>query len=272
MFGRRTLSEIKQRTINTLQGTPKKKVFFMHIPKCAGTSLGAAMRNQYITLDYRKDTSIFHFREKQSFTTTNNFTNAPPLLSLPFSSAVRIPEIILNYMMADRRVKYISGHIPFCDIAYQTYGHDFLFVTLLRHPVERFISEYTYNKFHSGIHQKETASMPIEEYIETERGIAQGGQYILWLGGRVNGEEYFSDEAIARAKSNSNKFDVIGCLENLPKFYTQYEQKIGKPLVIQKKNTNPKPKNYEVSESTRKKIEKLCACDIEIYNYIKARS
>lgn len=271
MVGRKTLSEIKRRVINTLKGPLKKKVFFMHIPKCAGTSLKKAIKNQYLTLDYRKDTAIFDFSEKQLSSTVNNFISAPPLLSLPFSSAIRTPQIILNYAMADQKVKYISGHVPFCDIAYQAYSHDFLFVTLLRDPVERFISEYTYNKFHAGTHQKDTTSMPIEEYIETERGIAQGGQYVLWLGGRVNGEEYFSVESIKRAKDNIDKFDVIGCIENLPKFYTQYEQKIGKPLIIQKENTNPKPKSYKISESTRQKIEQLCARDIEIYNYIKAK-
>ena len=191
---------------------------------------------------------------------------------VPDTCSVRIPEYLLLYFMGQDKVKFITGHVPFSGIAYRQYHHQFSFITILRDPVSRWLSEYTFNKFKKSMHRKETANVDIEEYINLEVGEEQGRQYVLFLGGRLNSKEYSSKTALARAIDNLRKFSVIGCVEDMQDFIDRYYEHFGMKLNIEYKNTNPRPKKWEeqnITDDIRNKIENICERDCEIYYHLQ---
>jgi hypothetical protein len=257
------------RILNSVRGSLDKKIFFLHIPKCAGSSLTNAVVKNYISLNLREDSKIIRMQAEV-------VANARQILSDENSSeysvaddcSVRIPEYLLLYFMGLEKVKFITGHVPFSDMAYSKFHHQYSFITILRDPVSRWLSEYTFNKFKKSMHRKQTADMGIEEYINSKVGKEQGRQYVLFLGGRVNSKDYISKTAIERAINNLNKFSVIGCVENMQDFTDRYYQRFGMKLNIENKNVNPRPKEWEEKNFTddiRRKVENICEADCEIY-------
>lgn len=122
------------------------------------------------------------------------------------------------------------------------------------------------------MHRKETANMKIEDYIKSTVGKSQGNQYVLFLGGRVNSEDYHSSNAVRRAIKNIQKFSVIGFVEDLQGFVDRYYDKYQVKLDIIKTNKNPRPTAWvgqNITDSIRTKIENICENDCEIYHKLK---
>jgi len=168
--------------------------------------------------------------------------------------------------MCQPKVRCIAGHIPFCDIAYRNFHKKYAYITIMRDPVERWISEYFYNKYHS----RDTSSMDINEYLSSEYGIAQGTEYVLYLGGRSNGNDHYSSKAVNRAIQNLSKFSIIGFLDDLNGFADRFQQRFGPKLDIGKKNVTPPNQNRkEITGEILQQIETICERDLEIYHNAK---
>lgn len=265
--------QLSKRILNTIGGSLKERIFFLHIPKCAGTSLANALTEQYITLNPKRDKGLITIRPDAEMNVSrilNEETSREFSASLDFS--LRMPEFLLLYYMSQHQVRYIGGHVPFSEIAHREFGNQFSFITILRDPVKRYISEYSFNKFKKSTHQKDTASMDIDAYLESPRGKAQGCQYVLFLGGRLNGDDYRSKEAVKRAIQNLRKFVVIGFSEDMSGFVERYQERFGVKLRIRRQNVNPRPSDWETQTITadiRRKIENICERDCEIYHHLQ---
>lgn len=264
---------LSNRIINTVRGPLKDKIFFLHIPKCAGTSLNDAIAKQYINLNLKTDQQLIGINPVAAANARLALDEeTSPEFSVSPDCSLRIPECLLLYFMNKQEVKYISGHIPFSEIAYRKFANQFAYVTVLRDPVERWISEYSFHKFKKSAHQKDTASMDIDAYLESARGKAQGGQYVLFLGGRINGGDYGSRGALRRAVENLQKFAVVGCVEDLGGFAERFYERFGAKLDVGRRNINPKPADWEtriITADVRRRIENICERDCEIYHHLQ---
>jgi len=258
-------SSLSTRIRNSLQQPIKEKIFFLHIPKCGGTSVKNALRNKYISLDPRRD-STFAALDRNAMVNTTQALGEEE--SAEFSVApdciLRMREHVLLYHMGVSRIKCITGHVPFSEIAFRKYGNQFAFITILRDPVERWISEYYFNKSLSFA----TSDMDITQYMDSSFGQAQGTQYVLFLGGRSNGNDHFSKKAVQRALENLNRCTLVGFLENLDSFNEQFQSRFGTTLDIGKKNiTTKNTDRQQISSSIRQRIETICERDLEIYHH-----
>ena len=257
------------RIINSVRGSLSKKIFFLHIPKCAGSSLTNAIVKNYKSLNVKDDNKIVRLQaEAMAHAKQLLCGEQSPERILPYSSSVRIPEYLLLYFMSQPRNNFITGHVPFSDIAYKKFHHQYSFITILRDPVRRWLSEYTFNKFKQSTHRKHTADMNLEEYLNSKVGEEQGRQYVLFLGGRLNSKDYGSKKALNRAIENLKKFALIGCVENMQEFTDQYYELFRMKLIIENNNINPRPKKWEeqnLTDDIRRRIENICEADCEIY-------
>ncbi|RJP83248.1 MAG: hypothetical protein C4522_01240 [Desulfobacteraceae bacterium] len=249
---------------NTLSSPLKERIFFLHIPKCGGNSIKDALRNAYLSLFWWQDNAYVYLSnsiiEKMVQMLIKEDSDA---FRVSPDCVLRMTEQLLLYHMSLQKVKCIAGHIPFSEIAFRNFGGQFATFTLLRDPVDRWISEYYYNRNH----QRPNAKMPIEEYIMSGFGKAQGTQYVLYIGGRSNGNDHESLAAVQRAKENIEKFAVVGFIDKLDDFVDRFHHRFGIRLEIGRKNVTPLDNGRDsISDSFRRQIENICERDYEVYN------
>jgi len=143
------------------------------------------------------------------------------------------------------------------------------FVTILRNPIERWISEYIYNTYKAQSWEKNTT--PIEDYIETEKGRMTGISYLLYFSNLptdfAGNRQPYIDEAI----ENLSRFSVVGVSEDIGNFERQFETVFGKKLGIRQTNVSPKSnlkQRIKEDEALMAKISKLCEADQRVYQRI----
>ena len=100
--------------------------------------------------------------------------------------------------------------------------------------------------------------------------MSQGHQFVKFLGGPSEKEDYTSHEAIQRAKENTEKIDIIGFIEQLDQFVNQFSKRFGKKLKIEHINKSAvsiDTKNEYFSKDILERIQDICKPDIEVYRY-----
>jgi hypothetical protein len=164
--------------------------------------------------------------------------------------------------------KYISGHIPFKQEIWEEFHKDYIYLTVLRNPVKRFISKYFYNAFKESEHLK--TKQNLQYIIDSDYGQDWGSEYVRFISGWTDVDDCTSADVIQKAKDNLDKFNVIGFLEDLDVFVEDFYEVSGLRIQIPHKRENPilKP---DLDKSTIRSIERLCQPDIEIYEYAKER-
>ena len=250
--------KIKQ-NLNKLLIPDNTKVFFIHIPKSGGTSIDHAIRTHYRHSYSRIEASPSYQAVKILDDIDIEKSGTDKLL--------QFRKHLITYEMF-REVQYISGHVTYNPKIWDKFHDQYLYITCLRHPVKRYISSYFYNAFKLSNHLKIKEDLPA--FLDTRRGRENGCSYIRYIGG-ISDEvdyNYTSSKAIKLAKDNLDKLSIVGFLENLEDFIAQFQQKTGIKLKIAHRRKNPIPKP-DVDRETMQKIEKICAPDLELYEYAK---
>ena len=81
------------------------------------------------------------------------------------------------------------------------------------------------------------------------------------------GESEISEETVAKAVENLNKFNIVGCLEHLDVFVQQIEELNNVKLNIGTTNINPLEKSKQteqISDEKMEKVEKICQTYMKI--------
>ena len=237
----------------------KTKVFFIHIPKSGGTAIDKAIIKHYRHSYSRIEASPSHETAKMLYGIDIEQGETSKLLQ--FRDQLVIYEMF-------KETQYISGHVTFNQRTWEKFHHQYIYVTCLRHPVKRYISNYFYNAFKESNHFK--IYEDLASFLDTPRGKEAGYEYVRYIGGiseKID-YDYTSSSAIERAKDNLAKFAIVGFLEDLKDFVLEFQQQTATKLKITHRRKNPVP-NPDVDEETIKKIAKICAPDLELYEYAK---
>ena len=100
----------------------KKPLFFYHVPKCAGTTF-TVLISHLISKNYRINGTLFKNNDKGGTTAYENFNQKEDLIK---SSSL----------------DFLYGHVPF--EIHNKVKDKFKFITILREPIQRCISHYTW--------------------------------------------------------------------------------------------------------------------------------
>lgn len=237
--------------------TPNKtKVFFLHIPKTGGTSLDKAIRKHYRHSFSRID-------DHSSYKAAKMLCDVD-IEKGEMGKLLRFREQLVTYEMF-KQTQYISGHVSYNRDNWSKFHQDYIYVTCLRHPVKKYLSNYFYNAFKESEHFK--IKQDLATFLATPRAQEVGFEYVRYFAG-ISESDCSSPKAIALAKENLDKLTIVGFLDNLADFKAKFQQHTGIKLNINHQRKNP-VQNPNVDDETMAKITKICAPDLELYEYAR---
>ena len=233
------------------------RIVFHHVPKCGGTSVGRSLRRAYILSQgtVTPDASMKAFdaaREDRAHVSSGDVSE--------------LREMMLLYMLyTDTRC--VSAHIPFSEAAYKRFSGRYVFVTLLRDPVDRFISNYYWSHQHPG--GVGHIAEPFEEFLLTERARHLGSTYVRYFCGEP--AQQFTAKHVDAAIRNLHHMECVGFLDEIGRFESALRQLTGKRLKIGRENVgNTGAKRDAIlSGSMRHKVLAACSFDREIWDAVQ---
>lgn len=236
------------------------KICFLHVPKCGGTSIDTAIKRSFGLSRYWYRRNLVHLSSAATLRGSK----------LTEESLLSYEEKILAYLLSLKTSYYVSGHFPYSQRLGREFGSEWQFITILRHPVERYFSHYFYNRYKQSEHFR--IDVDLETFINQDLGLQLGSYYIRYLvGPELPDAELRSDAAIAAAIANLKQFTLAGALDRLEDFSRAYRHHFGRPVQIGRSNPNPASRSQQqaaISDAIRKQVEAICMPDLEVYNFL----
>ncbi len=252
---------LKRQSENFLARYPR--IFFCHVPKCAGVSLSKAIYASIypLWLKATRYTGYIDLKSSQA---------AATLLDIDMMTA---RETQLVFQLNDPQMRYTNGHCVANPQVVSKYCNDWHFITILRDPVERFISEFVYNRFKVSDWQKHDDDL--ETYLASDKAVSSALTYARYFSGinDVKQLQVNPGQTIDAALSNLRQFSVCGTLENMSQWQQKFNQTFNTRINIASQNKSPNQQAYRniaSNESAMKKIKELCEIDYAIYQKINS--
>lgn len=237
---------------------PRHPCVFLHMPKCGGTSISEAM---YGTVPLGKGVAVIDAVSTRRSAAILAFDRDEPLLcheDLEHGEKVfDLREALMLQQMAWGSW-LIHGHILYSQKADTHFGSRYRYVTLLRDPVARMISNYRM-AVNAGV-------IPdgLDTYLQSPVARSHAQVYLRYLSGQTVIPDTEVADKLALAQSRLSRFAVVGFLDDLPDFQRRYLSVFGVPLRIKTYNQGKGEKPALTTEQIER-ITVLCAPDIAIF-------
>jgi sulfotransferase famil protein len=232
-------------------------IVYIHVPKCGGSSFGAALRLRYF------------FSQA-----TIDLTRSAAAAAARHPKATGEARIIADYdqrardlaRLTAQHLRCISGHVRHDPALHARLGPDYAFVTLLRDPVERFVSHYRYlQRRHPDPRRPDT----LAGFLDTPDAARLASQYLFYFAGHSQNTSPDLRRSIQAAQKALARFDLVGDLSDPRAFAQGLRRLTGGPLPWLHRNRAPDATT--VPPALRPRIAALCAPDIAIYRAARAQ-
>ncbi|MCW8109505.1 sulfotransferase family protein [Alteromonas ponticola] len=248
---------LKRRAESYLARYPR--IFFCHVPKCAGVSLSKAIFSSTYPM-WLKATRFTGYIDLKSSQT------AAELLGVDMMTA---RETQLVFQLNDPQMRYTNGHCVAHPQVVSKFCNDWHFITILRDPVKRFISEYVYNRFKASEWQKHEDDL--EQYLASDKAVSSALTYARYFSGEKDSHAIRANpqSVVDAAIANLRNFSVCGTLEDMPRWQQKFNQTFTTKINIASQNTSPNQQAYRDITSNPEAMERirlLCKIDYDIFN------
>lgn len=252
---------VRHHTRQSWNGRIDKKLFFLHIPKCGGTSLVAAIRQGFITLNPREDRYLVHLDPFAIYEASQSLGREP----LEYSKE------LLFYYLSSKENKFVYGHFAIDDTVIDTFREKFVFMIMLRDPIKKWLSGYFFKRYkddhYFGIEDS------LETYLESPESQWQGYDYVSRLIINAPDQDFASPPAIDQAIANLKHFDLVGDLERMDVFAEEFEGLLGRKLRMKRLNKSPASKSFQesqISDELLERVKEACRPNLAVYHYASA--
>lgn len=222
-------------------------IVYIHVPKCGGSSFGAALRLRYA---YSQATIPLNLGD--------------PALSgeARILSDYTARDAFLAALLA-RKTRCIAGHVRYNPALHARSGYHF--VTLLRDPAARFVSHYRYLQRR---HPNPGRAQTLAAFLDTPDARRLASQYLFHFAGPSLATSQDLPEALATAQANLARFTLIGDLAEPRAFARALGRLTGLPLPLLHRNRAPCP--AQIPPDLHEKIHALTAADRTLYKAARA--
>lgn len=234
------------------------RIFFFHIAKCGGTSIGQAIETAYkpwrpaqAEAVFRLDERAVRFAEEHSVGSGND-----------------VRRDLLNYALSLPHVRCAIGHFHFSNAAFEKYREDWAFVTVLRNPVERWLSHYSYNR---DAGSRFSIDMPLERFVETDLAASFGRAFVDEVTDDLDKNDLPVSAVLDLAVARYKAFALVGAIENTSDFAERFKRKFGHALNVKRLNVTSEDKRVNaqaIRPELLQRIVKLCEPDLRLYEQV----
>jgi hypothetical protein len=254
-----------------------KRTVFVHVPKCGGTSLDAAVRGAYRLGDKGKIDPI----------AARTAARKCLLAKKPrqfFAQYPRLQEYLVLFHLYSGTT-FVSGHVPVTTRILNLFHQRYLFITLLRDPVDRWVSHYVFNSTVNSdpmvgpvVARLADAERLLDGFLRSWRAWQMAHLFATMFSGICPSSPATARKAVSAAKRNLRRYDAVGFLESPKVFLDRLEQLLGSALVLPHLNRtlDAQRDTKGISDLTdlfddarRARVARLCEDDYEVYEYAR---
>jgi hypothetical protein len=160
----------------------------------------------------------------------------------------------------------VSGHFAINLELLERYAGKWHFLTVLRHPVDRWFSNYFFNRYKRSSHFATTAQLT--DYALSSPGRASARTYVRLFGGWKAGAD--SAECIERAKRTLDHFDIVGTVEHTALLRKRLQESLDISSSLDSRNLNPiaaKDQRERITAEVQERVTRECADDMVVYRH-----
>ncbi|MCG7566508.1 hypothetical protein MHM95_09415 [Pseudoalteromonas sp. CnMc7-15] len=262
---------------------------FLHVPKSGGLTIDRALRSAFASAGSMRIDRNAVIRSSMVGYAKQLDGSLDEGAKFSDYHASQLP-VLMSYSMY-RATPFISGHLAVNARLLEEYDSSYDFITVLREPVARFKSNYIFNRLTNQlpvmhpVANNDTDNLISEAraILEHRRGWQLANTSTMCLTGR-----YPKDKADAQAMRdevlhNSDRFSVIGFLDDLPGFSKLLCEQYGKEITFESRNQTQdlaSPKNQKVidvlkdffsNQNVINQVTELCSVERENYERILSK-
>ncbi len=153
--------------VNQVPADQMSKVYFCHVPKCAGSAITSALYKG-LYRGYRVSRFGIDLLASSRCADAVDF------------DMMDVRKVILAYNLSLSHNHFGAAHCFCPPNIIATFENTWNFVTILRDPVERWISEYVYNRYKNDTLWGKS-NLDIEEYLRSYKGRKSGQSYLYYF-------------------------------------------------------------------------------------------
>ncbi len=238
---------------------PAHPSLFFHLPKCGGTSLSEAM---YATVPFNERIGVLDaIATRRAVSLLRDGQDDPVKYheDLEFGQATfEFREgLLLQHMAWDTML--IHGHVFWSETAWANFGERYKYVTIMRDPVARMISNFRMTQ------RNEIITDDLDTYLQGPVARRHAQVYLRYLSGRNDIPDADVPEALEVAKARLRHFALIGFLDDIPQFLKAYRTLFEVPLRMSMLNAAGGGSTPDLSAAHTAAITALCAPDLELF-------
>ena len=244
---------------------PTQRLIFVHIPKAAGSTLRQIIRRQ---MPRGNDLTMYFIGIKPGRTRADGVVE---------SSALEDIER-LRHLTDDERAQIVCvlGHLPFGIHEFLPPG--FEYITMLRNPVERIISDYYYilrRPTHRLYQAIQSRQISLEQYVTSGLDPRLDNGQVRYLCGMREVDGVFVDGALTEraleaAKRNlEERIKTFGITERFDESVLLFRRAMGwRNVFYESENvTRGRPKIAGLPSDVVKTMEEQLSYDMELYHF-----
>lgn len=268
----------------------KKALCFIHLPKCGGSSILNAIAPQTSKLSgflnrFQTRLNPEYLKRICHIDTERTRVIGSILTSHKLTSVVNTHEVVLRsrkVLLLDALLdgyQVVLGHVPIDAATIEAFEADYNFVSVLRQPIDRWISHYT---FHA-MTRNRPEMLSFDEVVKSlteDWGRINARTFAAFYSGLSKFEEWDSDEGVERAIANLNGFRWIGFIEDIEEVEKGLGELLGRKVHMKRVNKQGDRSKFDFdrtkinelfNDELRSIIGDACRRDIEIFSAAKER-